>query len=263
MRYAFMSFSCPEQDLDQLLATAKLYGYDGVEPRIESGHSHGIELDTSPSDRAVIRRKAEDSGIAICCVATSRRYADPATAEQEAVATLRCIDLASGVGSPRVRVFGGPLPDGASREDGIALVARCLENVADHARQRGVTICLETHDHWCDPADVAAIMERVGEDSVAVNWDIMHPVRHGHAIEAAFNTLRPWISHVHFHDGVLDEGKMKLVPIGHGMVDHRRAVGLLQGASYYGYLSGEWIRWEPCETHLPRELTTIRSYEIK
>lgn len=258
-----MSFSCPEQDFDELLAIAKRYRYDGVEPRIESGHAHGIELDTSPSNRAVIRRKAEDSGIAICCVATSRRYADPSTAEQEVAATLRCIDLASDVGSSRVRVFGGCLPDGVSREDAIELVASSLENVADHARQRGVTICLETHDHWCNPADVAAIMERVSEDSVAVNWDIMHPVRHGHTIEAAFNTLKPWISHVHFHDGVLVEGKMKLVPIGHGMIDHRRAVELLQEASYCGYLSGEWIRWEPYETHLPRELATIKSYEVK
>ncbi len=246
-----------------MLSTARRYGYDGIEPRIESRHAHGIELDAAPAKRAAIRQKAEDSGIAICCVATSRKFADPGAAEQEVAVTLRCIDLAADVGSSRLRVFGGPIPDGVSREDAVELVARSLAAVAEHAGHRGVTVCLETHDHWCDPADVAAVMRRVNDDAIAVNWDIMHPARHGHTIDDTFCTLRPWIRHVHFHDGVLVEGKMKLVPIGEGMIDHRRAVELLHGASYDGYLSGEWIGWEPCEIHLPRELATIRSYEAK
>ena len=183
MKYAFMSFSCPELSLDELLNTARRYGYDGVEPRIESRHAHGIEMDTPVTDRAVIRRKAEDSGIALCCIATSRKYADPNSAGDEVARTLRCIDLAADIGAPRLRVFGGAIPDGVSREDAVELVATSLGSVADYARQRGVTVCLETHDHWCDPADVAAVMKHVNQDAIAVNWDIMHPARHGHAIE--------------------------------------------------------------------------------
>jgi hypothetical protein len=38
-------------------------------------------------------------------------------------------------------------------------------------------------------------------------------------------------------------------------------VQLLRAAGYDGYLSGEWIDWEPCEVHLPRELATMRVYE--
>lgn len=34
MEYSLMSFSCPQLALNGLLATAKKYGYDGVEPRI-------------------------------------------------------------------------------------------------------------------------------------------------------------------------------------------------------------------------------------
>jgi sugar phosphate isomerase/epimerase len=263
MKYAFMSFSCPERSFDELLSTAKQYSYDGIEPRIESRHAHGVEMDTVPADRAVIRRKAEDSGIAICCMATSRKYADPATAEHEVALTLNCIDLAADIGSPRIRVFGGQIPGGLSRQAAIELLAKSLGSVANHARERGVTVCLETHDDWRNPADIAAVMALVNDEAIAVNWDIMHPVRHGHSMDEAFNTLRPWIRHVHFHDGILVEGKGKLVPIGEGEINHRRAVELLQSVSYDGYLSGEWINWEPCDLHLPRELATIRSYEPK
>ena len=261
MKYAFMSFSCPDLSFDDLLSTARRFGYDGIEPRIESGHAHGVELESTPDERALIRRKAEDSGVAICCIATSRKYADPATANQEVDTTLRCIDLAADVGSPRLRVFGGAIPEGVSREEAIRLLVESLSAVAGHAKQRGVTVCLETHDHWCDPRDVAAVMERVNDDAIAVNWDIMHPARHGHTTDEAFDILRPWIRHVHFHDGVTVEGKLSLSPVGEGEIDHRRAVELLQAASYDGYLSGEWIRWEPWEAHLPRELATMKGYE--
>jgi hypothetical protein len=30
---------------------------------------------------------------------------------------------------------------------------------------------------------------------------------------------------------------------------------------YEGFLSGEWIRWEPYDQHLPREIETMRRYE--
>lgn len=256
-----MSFSCPELSLDDLLSTARKYGYDGVEPRIESRHAHGIEMDTPAADRAVIRRKAEDSGIALCCIATSRKYADPNTAGDEVARTLRCIDLAADIGAPRLRVFGGAIPEGVSREQAAESLVASLTSVAGHAKQRGVIVCLETHDHWCDPADVAAVMKRVNQDAIAVNWDIMHPVRHGHTMDEAFDALRPWIRHVHFHDGVIVEGKPRLMPVGQGEIDHRRAVELLEAVHYDGYLSGEWINWEPWEVHLPRELAAIRGYE--
>lgn len=261
MKYAFMSFSCPQLSFEGLLDTARRFGYDGIEPRIESGHAHGVELDAAPALRSDIKRMAEESGVAICCIATSRKYADPATAQQEVDKTLRCIDLASDVGSPRLRVFGGQLPEGVSREEAVELLSASLSAVAGHAKERGVTVCLETHDHWCDPGHVAEVMKRVNAEAIAVNWDIMHPARFGHTTDDAFSTLLPWIRHVHFHDGMKIEGKSSLVQIGQGEIDHKRAVELLQETAYNGYLSGEWINWEPYEIHLPRELGIMKSYE--
>ncbi|GAG47584.1 unnamed protein product, partial [marine sediment metagenome] len=98
--------------------------------------------------------------------------------------------------------------------------------------------------------------------SIAVNWDIMHPVWVAKAtMDEAFGALRPWIRHVHFHDGAKSGRGLELVPIGEGEIDHRRAVQLLKASSYEGYLSGEWINWEPHETHLPRELAAMKRYE--
>ena len=259
VKYSFMSFSTPELSFDEMLRTAGDLGYDGIEPRVVAGHAHGVELEADAAARMAMRERAAEQGIAIACVATSCSYADPERTQQMVDDTRRYVDLAADIGAPCIRVFGGRIPEGIPREQAVDHVAKALEEVAPHAEGRGVSICLETHDDWCDPAHVAEVMRKVDRDGVAVNWDIMHPIRAGNStMDRAFEALGPWIKHTHLHDGN-DEGK--LVPIGEGIIDHRRAVELLAGADFEGHLSGEWIKWEPWETHLPRELATLKRYE--
>lgn len=261
MKYAFMTFSTPELELERVLALASELGYDAVEARVSSGHKHAIEPDASAKTRQDARRAIEKSGVPICCVATSCQFADPATAQENMEQALRCIDLAADVGSSRIRVFGGQLPQGMSREEAMEQVAGALGKLADQARQRGVTVCMETHDDWCNPAHVAQVMKRVNAPTIAVNWDIMHPVRRGGAtMDGAFQTLKPWIRHCHFHDGTATE-PYHLTRIGEGVIDHSRAVKLLQGMRYDGYLSGEWIDFGPYEDYLAGELATMKGYE--
>ena len=166
------------------------------------------------------------------------------------------------MGAARLRVFGGEIPEDVSREAAVDLVARSLRAVADHAAERGVIVCLETHDDWCHPLHVAEVMKRVNHPYIAVNWDVIHPVRRaGFTVDQAFQALRPWIRHVHFHDGSAGSGRLEYLPLGEGIVDHRRVISLLHEMGYEGYLSGEWINWEPCEVHLPRELATMKRFE--
>ena len=262
MKYAFMTFSCPDLTLDQVLALAKKYGYDGIELRISSNHQHRMEFDSSPAARKEAGQKAIAAGIRIACVATSCNYADPAKTAMMVEATHQAIDLAGDIGATRIRVFGGGFPETVSREQAIAGVARALASVADHAQQRQVIVCLETHDAWCDPAHVAAVIQKINHPAIGVNWDIMHPVRVAKVtMDQAFHTLKSWIRHVHFHDGITTDGQLKMCPIGQGEIDHRRAVQLLKTLPYSHFLSGEWIGWEPYDLHLPRELAMMRGYE--
>ncbi|MBU4200050.1 MAG: sugar phosphate isomerase/epimerase [Verrucomicrobia bacterium] len=264
MNYAFMTFSCPELTLDQVLALARKYGYDGIELRISANHQHGVEFDSSPATRKEAGQKAKAAGIRMACVATSCVYADPAKTAAMIEDTHQAIDLAGDIGAPRIRVFGGVFPETVSREQAIEGVARALTSVADHAQQRQVIVCLETHDAWCDPAHVAAVIRKVNHPAIGVNWDIMHPVNTAKVtVDHAFTTLKSWIRHVHFHDGNIMKGHIALCPIGQGIVNHRRTVQLLKTLPYPYFLSGEWIGWEPYDVHLPRELATMRGYEAE
>jgi sugar phosphate isomerase/epimerase len=262
MNYSFMSFSCPDQSLDGMLALAKRYGYRGIEPRIQANHAHGLDLDVDAATRREAAHKAAESGVELCCIATSCRYGDLETVQENVENTLRAIDLAADVGSTRIRVFGGRIGGGLSREAAIEQVATAFGAVAERAQARGVTVCMETHDAWTDPSHVAAVMTAVNHPAIAVNWDIMHPVRvSGWTVDASFETLKEWVQHTHVHDGANKEGKIAYAAMGTGAIDTRRAMELLAGAGYSGYLSGEWIKWEPAEVHLPREIETMKAYE--
>lgn len=263
MKYAFMSFSTPELTLAEMLALAAKLGYAGIEPRTQGGQAHRIEFDLPAADRPAIRAQVEDSGIALCCIATSCRYSDPAILPEVMDDTRRAIDLAGDLGCPRLRVFGGQIPEGVSREQAFAQCVESFTSVAAQAAARGVTLCMETHDSWCDPTHVAGVLQAVNHPNIAANWDIMHPVRAGGAtMDSAFAALKPWIRHLHVHDGPTSE-PFQLLPIGQGAIDHRRALELLMTLDYDGYLSGEWIGWEPYDVHLPRELATLRQYEAE
>lgn len=260
MKIAFMTFSTPQLTLGETLATAARLGYDGIEPRVGAGHRHGLEYDAPTALRAEAVRRAADAGVAYACVATSCQFADPATAAGHLEDGRRAISLAADLGAPCIRVFGGPLAEGAARPDAIGFLAASLTALAEEARAAGVTVCMETHDDWCDPRHVAEVMRQAGQPAIAVNWDVMHPVRTGMAgVDESFEILRPWIRHLHVHDGAAAE-PLRMVPMGTGMIDTRRAVERLAAIGYEGYLSGEWIDWEPWEVHLPRELAVLRRY---
>ncbi len=225
MKYAFMSFSCPELTLNEMLALAQRLGYNGIEPRLSSGHRHGIESTLAPAARRTARRQVEDSGIALCCLATGARLADPAATAENIGAVERAVRAGRGcrlrpAAGIRGRTGPRPQPQCGGRSPGRGICAALAAEAA--AAGRHPVSGIRRLD---DPAHVATVMHRANHPAVAVNWDIMHPVRQsGYTMDNAYHALKPWIRHVHFHDGVDVAGELQLRPVGTGAIDHRRAV---------------------------------------
>ena len=261
MYFTFMTFSTPELTVPEIIAAAKKFGYDGVEFRINCGHRHGVEPDADPAYLARVREDFAAAGLKIGCIASDGQFAVPAKAPAQVESVKKVIALAAAVGAPVIRVFGGLFPDTLSRAEAKESCVASLRALAPTAQAAGVTLCMETHDAWCDPRQVLEVIEAVGSPAVAANWDIMHPVvRAQTGIEKSFEILKNHIRHVHVHDGAFIDGDVPLAPIGTGVINHRKALELLAGAGYEGAVSGEWIGWESWETHLPREIKALRSY---
>ena len=266
MKYSFMTFSTKGMPIADVIAFAKKTGYDGIEPRIDGEHGNGFEVTLSSTERAAIRKLAEDSGVELCCIATSLRFAQISQAKRTVEMAHERIDFCADMGAPLMRVFGGELEkENCTREEAAAQMVASLKAVADHAAEKNVTLVLETHDDWANPEHVAGVIRAVNHPAIQVNWDITHSRRYCDIpFEVAFEILKPWIRHTHIHDGIGTNHTtppFRFAPMGTGEYDHRAVLRLLASINYKGYCSGEWINWEPGDVHLPRELTTLRDYE--
>ena len=265
MYLSFMTFTCPDYELDRVLATAVRYGYEGIEPRAQEGHKHGIDVATTKKERARIKAQFADTGVKMSCLATSCRYAlaDGRDRQQMIEVTRQHIELAGDCGAPAVRVFGGPTPEGMDFADAKKYVSESLAAVADCAKDHGVYVCLETHDAYSRAADAAPVVAQVNHPNICINWDMMHCVRQGETVEEAFGHVRDYVKHTHIHDGIWpedDPNQIELVLMGEGMIAHDEAIGLLASIDYQGALSGEWISFLPPEEILPRDAASLREY---
>jgi sugar phosphate isomerase/epimerase len=202
MQLAFSTLSCPAWTLDQIVRAGVEYGYAGVELR---GIGANVDLravpELEPGRRSAVRTRFADSGLALCCLGSSARFADPAERDQSRKEARDYIELAADLGCPLVRVFGGWIPEGTTRTDAARAVAEELNGLAPFARQHGVQIVLETHDAFSTGAEVAAVLEQTERDAVGALWDLYHPYRQDESPEETHRLLRPYVRHVHVKDG--------------------------------------------------------------
>jgi sugar phosphate isomerase/epimerase len=170
------------------------------------------------------------------------------------------LELASELGAPTVRVFGGEPED-------LDDVARRLEPALARAEQLGVTIALETHDAFSSAARVAALLQRVGSASFAAIWDLHHTYRVGESPADVLRALGPRIRLVHVKDARRRDDGWELVPLGEGEVPVRESLAALDTAGHDGWLTVEWEkRWHPelaePEVALPRERERLCSLRL-
>ena len=263
MKFAFMSFSCPQATLSEMLSLARKYGYQGVEPRAQAQHRHGVEIEAKSHQRQEIRKIFADSDIECACIATSLRYclADKKARQEMIDQTRYFLELAHDIGCKRIRVFGGKPDVEMDKQKAVEIVGEALSEVAPAAEAADVKVCLETHDFFSRADMASQAVRKANNPFIRVNWDIMHPFTQGMSIDEAFAEVKDLVSHCHIHDGTYDaERKVTLALMGQGEIPYARAVQLLAGINYQGYLSGEYIKMWPPEVVLPHDLAVLKSY---
>ncbi|MGH2557740.1 MAG: sugar phosphate isomerase/epimerase family protein [Thermomicrobiales bacterium] len=246
MQIGFMSSVSPRWDLDQLIAAARAHGYEAIEIRVEWGHAVGIELDSSREARRDARQKLADGGVALCCLALGTRFARATAAERDASVeqVARYAELAADLGAPLMRVFGGPVPEGTTVAELRDAAAGALGRAARMAADVGVTPCLETHDDFRDPADVAYVVEMAGHHNVGIVWHATHHLRLGIPVVEGYRALRPWIRHVHVNEGARPhdpENTIAPAIFGEGDGNVAEVVRVLKEDDYQGVVCWEWL----------------------
>lgn len=249
-----MSSVCPTQTLSQLFETAKKFGYQGIELRVEWNHGHGVELTASPQQRSAARRAFADSGIALASLATGCRFQteDAAQNAVEAEKLRRYIELAAAVGAPLIRIFGDPVPTEAEKlDDALEREADAINSLDALAGQQGIVLGLETHGNLL-ASQAAEVIARAEARHCMILWHAEHHIRNGESVDRAWPFVKARVCHVHWRVNANDIPEAEVA----------RTFPLLKKLGYQGHVSLEDIKPPDSEATLKLHAEKYRQWTV-
>ncbi len=241
MKSCFSTLGCPEWTVDQIVHCVRTYEFEGIEVR---GLEDVMFLPDSPHMQpgSAFLRELDDAGCCPVVLGSSASFGKGDAALKECNTF---VVLASSIDCPMVRVFGGNLPEGATREQAAEMVAPALRQACEFAAEHGVIIGLETHDAWCRGDECALLLAGVDHPALRIVWDAHHSYRHGESPAETMAAVGAHIDHVHLKDGFWQDGPQYTL-FGEGDVPLLDILQCLKSADYTGYLSLEWEKkWHP------------------
>lgn len=245
MKLSFMTFVCPEWEIERIVQFAKEANYDGVEIRVDAGHKHGISSESSPETRKYVKQLFDDAGVEIPCVATSVQFSSPelATRRENIESAKANLNFAADLGATVVRMFaGGGIPK--LTDDAADYIAEAFDEVGDYAMGFGVCPMLETgHDIIKTAVEGAEVIKRVKTSNFGILWN------HSEMDEQTFDLLKDHIRHFHVHQEVLEPENDNILHL----------AKLMKSINYDGYVSLEIIEGH----NLPEDLLIETAKRLK
>src|SRR5215217_2748945 len=132
-------------DVPTIIKNLTETGFDGVELR--TTHKHGVEIAMSPSARADVRKRFDDSAVKIGGLGTTCEFhsPDPAVVRKNIDETKEWVKLAKDLGSPSVKVRPNGLPKEVPEEKTLEQIGKSLRECAALAQENGIKVQLEVH----------------------------------------------------------------------------------------------------------------------
>jgi L-ribulose-5-phosphate 3-epimerase len=228
-----------------LIRMAADLGADGVDMTAYWLH------DTSNETLYPLKKLAYQSSIAIYTIGTGVHLAQPTPELQAAeVETVRkWLDVAERLGALHMRVFGGPVPKGASEDQAVVWAVETLKRCADEAGKKGITLGVEDDGGITTNADrTVEIFTKTGSEWVGINLDVGNFPDHAYQ---QIEMCAPYATNVHFKSQVhMDHHEEP--------ADWPRILKILGSAGYRGYLALEYELEDDPMTNVPRLLAKMR-----
>lgn len=248
---SFSTLGCPDWTFQQITDFAAQHGYRGIEVR---GIKRQLDLTECPefsSEEARQKTMAlmKEKGLVFVGLGSSANLHLPEGTEREKNLTeaRRFIDLAQQVACPYVRVFPNNLPKEGDKKATLDLIVKGLLELGAYAKDKQVTVLMETHGDVVKIDDLLAIMQAAEHPNVGLVWDVsnMWTVTKESPVEA-YKKLKKYVRHTHIKDAKLVGGKPQYTLLGQGDVPIFEAIDALRKGGYKGYYSFEWEKlWHP------------------
>jgi len=250
MRMAFSTLACPDWTMQQIVKIASCCGYAGIELRFVEGEDSLYKLPAfTRNGLAKTRQLLSDSALKICCVDTSCRFHSPAADERQKwiVEGERMAEVAAGLGSPAIRVFGDQIQPGADRESTRAWIAESIHELNRKIEPSGVAVWLETHGDFASAPETEVILNLSKSERLGIVWDPANClVESGETPQQGAAGMQNAIVHVHVKD--LRKYGERWIPAlnGEGTFPLEELRLALRNIGYNQYACFEWEKkWNP------------------
>jgi sugar phosphate isomerase/epimerase len=204
---------------------------------------------TQPAYLVSLRHLAFKNGLPFSGAATGTQMcqADRARRTAAVVEIKNWVDVAAWLGASHLRVFGGEIAPGVSREQGIEWVVEVMKPACDYSGSKGITLGIESHGGITSQAEnILEILRRVDSPYAGCNLDITHFRENEYA---QVEMLIPYATHIHIRDH-FDNGQP---------IDFDRIWQMFVKAGYKGYISAEYEGKEDCLTGVPKLVEKIKA----
>lgn len=248
MKLAFSTLGCPEWTWEDILSTAKDFGFDGLEVR-------GVENELyTPKTKPFIKANIDSTlknlnrlKLEIPCLTTASYLFDKSNIKDAIKEGEDYIDLAEMINTPYIRVLGDKAPEPSSDiviDD--QFVIENLIHLAKYAEGKNVKLLIETNGVYADSKRLANIVNKAAMPNIGVLWDIHHPYRYfSEKPIDTFKNIGDMLSFIHVKDSIKNpDGSIRYKMMGAGDVPVLDIIKVLKDNNYTGYLSLEWVkRW--------------------
>ena len=235
MKFAFSSKGWHNESFEDMCSLAKELKFDGIELHNTHGplftEKGGALYDYKS---AAATRKLYELKIKIPCIDSICRMGDSKDFKGSVDEINRCIDIASSLHIPYVRIK----TDDNGDENSIKSV---IDEVLPFAKSSKVILLIETCGIFSDSKRLCEFLNYFATDSVAALWNVSATFFFGsEEPEQTITNLGIYVKHVHICDGVLDGGKLSYCLIGEGTLPISDVMASLRSINYDGFISLEW-----------------------
>jgi sugar phosphate isomerase/epimerase len=190
--------------------------------------------DTSNEYLASLRKAAFQNGVQIYNIGVRVYLCQPTPELQQAQLEniKKWVDVADRVGASHIRVFGGPVPKGASEPQAIAWAVEVLKRGAEYAGGRGITLGVEDDGGLTTAAGpTIEIVKQTASPWAGINADSGNLRVDGYA---GFAAMLPYATSVHLKTMISGEDGKK------EKADWKRLLTMAGKSGYRGYVGLEY-----------------------
>jgi len=185
-------------------------------------------------------RTLYEKNLKIPCIDTLCDFGDESKYDSIKEEVLKCIDLASSLHIPNVRLK-------VCGDNTIEVVKKYIGEFLPVAEEKKITLLIETSGPFANTLRLRELLDCFASDNLAALWNVSLAYYFGgETIETVIKNLGAYVKHVQINDSVKEGDKIKFCLMGDGEIPVKDVMLALRSINYDYFIS---LVWDPswCE----------------